>query len=581
MMNVVALIPAYNPPRTFPELVRQLLNCGFTGIVVVDDGSSKTHRSLFAEIEERLPAVVLRHAVNLGKGAALKTGLNYSYCHFPDAVGVITIDADGQHLPEDTVKIARKLLEHPSSLVLGVREFSMNAIPWRSRFGNSITKTLFRLLTGTPLQDTQTGLRGIPLNMVPALLRLTSNGYEFEIDMLLITHHERQFVQEPITTVYLEENRSSHFNPIFDSMKIYFVLFRFTLTSFITALIDYSIFFSAIASGASLVASQSLARLAAMVFNYFAVRHVVFISKEQHLKTFPKYLTLVFISGLLSYQMITLLERMPPFNVLTAKIASELLIFLANFAIQRVFIFQSKAKPEQTDWTRYYQKPFRASGITRRLTAAKLHSLIRHHQPPQPFSVVELGGANSCFLDAIMAHFAPSAYHVVDNCSEGLAKLRDRVGNDSRVIIHDQDIFTLQSGRQVDLAFSVGLIEHFDPQGTSKAIRAHFELLKPGGIAIFFFPTPTLLYRGVRRVAEVFGLWIFHDERPLKCEEVLPIISEYGTLLENRLHASAILTQRVVVARKFRSVPPPKRISLPQSILHFSTTQFKDESGPD
>jgi putative flippase GtrA len=344
---IVALIPGFNPSEQLVPLVRELAGGGvFGAVVVVNDGSAPECAGVFEEIARLDRVRVLPHAVNLGKGAALKTGLNHLYCYFPDFSGVVVVDADGQHLPADAVKVARALEREPECLVMGARAFD-GTVPWRSRFGNSFTRTVFRLLTGKKLSDTQSGLRGIPRSMIPMLLKLPANGYEFELDMLLgCKYTGRTIIEEPIQTVYLEGNKSSHFNPILDSMRIYFVLFRFALASLLSAVIDYSVFLFVFHLSASISASQAAARLVSMGVNYSAVKKAVFYSDQKASTTFPKYLALVCVSGLVSYLLIEALVWYLPVPVVVAKIMAESAVFLANFAIQRDFIFVPK-KAEQ------------------------------------------------------------------------------------------------------------------------------------------------------------------------------------------------------------------------------------------
>jgi len=344
-MRLAAVIPAYNPSEKLFELVSELTNTEFAMIVVVDDGSNKQYEELFQKVKHINKVVLLKHGINLGKGAALKTGMNHAFCYVKDLKGVVTVDADGQHLLHDVLKVAAALKEHPQSLILGSRQFDEN-VPFRSQFGNSLTRLLLHCLMGQRLRDTQTGLRGIPNSFIPILLKITLSGYEYELEMLMASKYgNRQLIEVPIQTVYIDGNSSSHFNPIWDSMRIYFVLFRFTLSSLLTATLDYSVFIITFHFSASLLGSQAIARLIALFFNYNLVKKVVFYSDTKHVKTFPKYLTLVCISGLASYLMINLLISVTPLSVISAKIISESIIFFANFAIQRDFIFtQRKSK---------------------------------------------------------------------------------------------------------------------------------------------------------------------------------------------------------------------------------------------
>src|SRR4029077_1048749 len=130
--------------------------------------------------------VVLVHAVNRGKGNALKTAFNQFLLTTPvDSPGVVTADADGQHLPDDVRRVAERLERSRSSLVLGGRTFEGD-VPFRSRFGNTVTRGVVRLLLGRPIFDTQPGLRGIPRGFLPELVSQAEGGhYEFELEMLV------------------------------------------------------------------------------------------------------------------------------------------------------------------------------------------------------------------------------------------------------------------------------------------------------------------------------------------------------------------------------------------------------------
>jgi putative flippase GtrA len=338
-MKIVALVPVYNPSEQFVSLVSGLAATDFAGVIVVNDGSAPEFDCYFSAIRSIDKVCVLPHAVNLGKGAALKTGMNHACCHFEDLLGVVTVDADGQHLVEDAVKVAGVLRQNPESLVMGARAFS-GAVPLRSKIGNTLTISIFRLLTGKKLSDTQTGLRGIPKSMVPALLKQSTNGYEFELDMLLACKYtNRQIVEQPIRTVYMEENKSSHFNPLIDSMRIYFVLLRFTFAGLLSAAIDYAVFIFVFNLSGSISGSQASARVVSMGFNYTAVKKAVFYSGQSVANTLPKYLALVCVSGFVSYLLIKGLAMFTPLPVIAAKLLAEPLVFLANFAIQRDFIF--------------------------------------------------------------------------------------------------------------------------------------------------------------------------------------------------------------------------------------------------
>jgi glycosyltransferase involved in cell wall biosynthesis len=346
-MNLCVVIPALEPDRRLRDVVTALSDLEFSAIIVVNDGSGPEFDGCFDSLK-KLPRVhVLRTAVNLGKGAALKTGISYAMCNFPDQVGVVTADADGQHDPGDIVKVAERLLAEPKSLILGVRSFA-GGVPLRSKFGNIATRCAVRLLIGHAISDTQTGLRGIPAFLLPWVLRIAGNGYEFELDMLtLCRRQECRVVEEPIRTIYLDQNRASHFNPLWDSMRIYFVLIRFAAVSMTTALIDNLMFLATFSWTTDVIKAQIAGRGIAVLFNFWAARRAVFLVPKSSLVLLSKYLLLVLVSGVASYAIIRLLHDTFSVPVFPAKLIAESVLFFANFAVQRDFVFTSAAAREK------------------------------------------------------------------------------------------------------------------------------------------------------------------------------------------------------------------------------------------
>lgn len=212
-----------------------------------------------------------------------------------------------------------------------------------------------------------------------------------------------------------------------------------------------------------------------------------------------------------------------------------------------------------TDWDRYYQSVPATARLTRQYTTAMLVGAIRRYaQPPagQPLAMVEIGGANSCFVDRLVAEFAPRSYDVVDTNQFGLdllarhAAAGGSLGQTLR--LHRESVLAMSLPPAADVVFSVGLVEHFSPADTRAAVLAHFNAVRTGGLAIITFPTPTGLYRATRRFLESIGQWKFHDERPLLPPEVLQSVRERGELLFEKTLWPLMLTQHLVVARKLR-----------------------------
>lgn len=231
-MKVTAIVPSYKPDEKLAGVLRDLAAAGFERIIVVDDGSGPEYEAYFRQAKGYPQCVLLRHEVNRGKGGALKTAFAWFLEHTGEDLGVVTVDGDGQHTAADALRCARELESHPDSLVLGVRQFDGADVPLRSRIGNQATIWCFRVLCGVGVSDTQTGLRAIGTDFLRALCTVPGDRYEFETNMLLATSRLGIPIREvPIRTVYLEQNATSHFNPLRDSLAIYRQIFRFLSVS--------------------------------------------------------------------------------------------------------------------------------------------------------------------------------------------------------------------------------------------------------------------------------------------------------------------------------------------------------------
>jgi glycosyltransferase involved in cell wall biosynthesis len=231
LSRCAVLVPAWQPDSGLVMLVDALLNAGFGSVVVVDDGSGTCYFDIFEVLRPCSGVVVLTHAVNLGKGRALKTGFNHVLSAMPDVDAVVTADADGQHRVHDIAAVAMCLLSAEGEVVLGTREFGKE-VPWRNWFGNRVTRFLFGLVAGVRVRDTQTGLRGFSREVLPELLVLGGERYEYEMSVLAYICKRTVPVELPIETLYLEGNRSSHFHPLWDSIRIYRVLMRLCMSTF-------------------------------------------------------------------------------------------------------------------------------------------------------------------------------------------------------------------------------------------------------------------------------------------------------------------------------------------------------------
>mgnify|MGYP002856430471 CR=1 FL=1 len=183
MRNETIIIPSLNPDHRLLYLIELLKEYGFYRIIIVNDGSPEEYHDIFKTAGE-LGCTIIEHDTNLGKGAAIRTGIKTHVKMYGSSYGVITMDADGQHLPSDTAKISNAMAMYPDSLVLGTRDFGEKNVPFKSRNGNRITSFFFYLSTGIKCPDTQTGLRGIPSSLLQLAAEEEGSRYEYEMRFL-------------------------------------------------------------------------------------------------------------------------------------------------------------------------------------------------------------------------------------------------------------------------------------------------------------------------------------------------------------------------------------------------------------
>ncbi|MBS4179530.1 glycosyltransferase family 2 protein [Lederbergia citrea] len=246
MIDCTVIIPALNPNESLIEYVKTLLSEGVGHIIVVNDGSLEDLKYIFTELSMIESCTVLAHKENSGKGRALKTGFKH-YLNQKNAItGVITADADGQHSVEDVCKVAKALVNSNEGIFFGVRDFNESNIPVRSYFGNRITSFIFQLLFRYRLKDTQTGLRGIPHSELKWISELKGERYEYEMNMLINAAKRKIKINEiPIQTLYFNNNASSHYNPIIDSI----IIFHKLITEFFHSTYTRRLHFQKLMSG--------------------------------------------------------------------------------------------------------------------------------------------------------------------------------------------------------------------------------------------------------------------------------------------------------------------------------------------
>lgn len=355
--TIAIIIPALDPDDRMVTLVSELTQSGFQNIILVDDGSTIPNRKFFKTCKEEYGCKIIRHVVNFGKGMALKSAFNHILEHRPDIIGAVTVDCDGQHILKDIDTCARLTEENPDKLTLGCRQFNDSSIPFRSRFGNKLTRQVIRLLCGLNVSDTQTGLRGLPVPLIAKYFANTKGErFEYEMNMLIAAkEYMIPVVEFPIETIYLEGNESSHFNPFLDSIRIYKVFLKFMLSSLSSFLIDILLFWllrfilqplipdGTYLFGISLLTflRTGISRLLSSLYNFFMNKKQVFRVESNSPAILVKYYSLCIVQSFLSAFLVEHVLTFIAYSTVR-KCIIDTILFTVSFQIQREWVFKKK-----------------------------------------------------------------------------------------------------------------------------------------------------------------------------------------------------------------------------------------------
>ncbi len=213
-MNFLIAIPLYNHAAAVRHVVQRALAV-HDEVLVVDDGSTDGGADFVAD----LPVRIVRHPRNLGKGAAILTAA--AEARRLGMTHIVTLDADGQHAPEDIARFLPEIAAHPEAIVVGCRDFATANVPGSSRFGRQFSNFWLRLQTGRSLGDTQSGFRAYPLAVLEQL-RLGQRHYSFEVEVLVKAAWAGVELREVPISVYYPPagERISHFRAFRDNLRL-------------------------------------------------------------------------------------------------------------------------------------------------------------------------------------------------------------------------------------------------------------------------------------------------------------------------------------------------------------------------
>ena len=563
-VKVAVVVPCYNVSAACLEVIQQA-RASADAVLVIDDGSTDDTPMHIAA--SGCPSIRLPE--NMGKGVALRTGIEEILKGRGGLLGdafdyIVTVDADGQHDPTDIPRLVECARRERADLVIGIR--NVRLMPAKSKVGNYVSRLLFFLGTGKYVPDTQSGFRLFSRELAAALVDGVSwRRYETEAEILskAVTLGYRVTTVE-IPTVYFDGNRRTHFDPLWDSMRVVAVLSRYTLAALAVTAVDFSVFVLLLATLTdSLVGANVVARLCSVIAHFLLSREYVFrVQGRFRAVEVVRYLLAVLANLALTTWLLVLFEGWL-LNPVAAKIAAQSAGFLFSFAVLNRLVFRPQVSG-RTDWDRYYRRPAPTAQWSRSIMAKRLAQVIGAWAPrADRGTILEIGGGNSCFLPGLMERFSWAEYAILDNSAEGMRLARERFAPayGERMRYFERDVFDASGlPHTYDVVLSVGLIEHFSDEEIRSLVRFHADRVRPDGIVVIAVPTPTVFYRAIRGLAEVLGLWQFPDERPIRLDALEGLMRQAGLeVVFGRILWTQLLTQALVVGRPSESAASERR----------------------
>ena len=358
------VIPAYRPDDRLFGVIDGLISDEHR-FVVVDDGSGPVCASLFRKLEKEYShcVTVIHHSLNRGKGHAMKTAFEHiqNVCREDD--GILTIDADSLDRLNDAKALISAWEGDRSAFYIASNVFT-GKIPLRDKIGSTITRSVFAVTSGVRIGDTESGLRAFSVKLIPDLLKIKGERFDFEIAELLYAAKERiRIVEIPFEREYSTGNHRRHY--LFkDSWLIYKMIFVFMLSSFSCFLIDYTLLLvlagvfkklpGAIEVSAgefrlSMLGTQVDTHLLALIIartvssfcNYLLNREIVF--KTGSRAAIVRFYAVIIGLLLANYGLLALVASENGLPLWIAQLVVQAVLYPISFILQRKFVFPEKA----------------------------------------------------------------------------------------------------------------------------------------------------------------------------------------------------------------------------------------------
>lgn len=319
-IKYVALVPTYEPDEKLKKVVDDLKENKFD-VVVINDGSDIKYEKYFNECGTK----VISYLTNRGKGYAIKKGIEYVKNNYNDYI-IVIVDSDGQHDADDALNLCKYVEEHPDTLAIGKRPRKDN-IPLRSKIGNAITKYVFSLATEQNIYDTQSGLRAFEEQLTEYMLETKGDRFEYEINILLgLKQRNIKYKEIEIKTIYIDNNKGSHFKTVRDSSRIYKQIIKYKRLSILLFILEFILFLTLYKLTNKIILSNIISGIMCASLGYITIN-----TEKQKDELFKNNLINI---GKIIVSTIIILILSLKFNLYVSKFISEILMIVLMHEIK-------------------------------------------------------------------------------------------------------------------------------------------------------------------------------------------------------------------------------------------------------
>lgn len=350
--RIPVVIPAYKPNQSLIRFVRNLNDRNVRDIVIVDDGSGVMFRNIFAQLYNELGCTIIEHAVNLGRGRALKSAFNALLSRRnPDMIGCVITDCYGSYSTEDITRIMAGLEKDSDKLIIGARIMDEALMSKSSRVGNKVQRWSYHTLLGINVTDCQSVLRAIPASYMQKLMNVSGEGYVFDTNMIIETKkNEIEVIEIPVKTRYSQRRTHQEMRTFKDNFPIYLTFAKYIFTSVAASIVDLILFTilckilvnikSLNIASLYVALSTALARLVSATINYRLNYKLVFKTNTAQGKTFAKWVVLCIIQMALSATAVSMLHSCIGGEEVLYKIPVDIALFFFSYYFSREFVYK-------------------------------------------------------------------------------------------------------------------------------------------------------------------------------------------------------------------------------------------------